>query len=640
MSALDPAVPLPAEAQALRNRCFHPGGSFVPFSHEAIEQSVGARFEAMVRRHPGRVAVRTPARSLTYDALNRAVNRIARAILAVGVPASAPVAVIVEHGVDAVVAMLAVLKAGRIYVPIDPAAASAHGAHVLEDTEAALVLTHGREWSRAAALAGARALLDIDEIGPDAEDADPELTVPPSALAYVLYTSGSAGPAKGVVQEHKSLLHQVKRETNSLHVCVDDRLILLRSTAAIGGVRVALGALLNGASVHPLRLAPGAHHELVDTLARDGITIYDSTPTTFRHFAAGLAGESFPDLRLIRLSSEPASSRDVDLYRRHFHPPCILVNSLGLTEVGGSARHYFVDAETRVPEGTLPVGHAVEGVDVLLVDAEGREIATGSVGEIAVRSRYLPPGYWRRPDLTSARYRPDPGGGDARVYRTGDVGRMLPDGCLLHLGRRDARVKVRGSFVDLAEVERRLLTLDVVKEAVVVAREAAPDEQRLVAYLVSDRTPAPTASALRRALAGALPDHMIPAAFVTLPALPLTPTGKVDRGALLAPGRERPDLDTAFVPPSTPLEHAVAGIWADALALDRVGIHDDFFEIGGHSLLAMRVVEEVRRRGPAGIPLESLLQCSTVAAMAEGLVRALESLPADAAEPPGGSASG
>jgi acyl carrier protein len=280
---------------------------------------------------------------------------------------------------------------------------------------------------------------------------------------------------------------------------------------------------------------------------------------------------------------------------------------------------YFLDEETPISGHVLPVGYPAEDKEILLLDEDGAELGDDAVGEIAVRSRYLAPGYWRRPDLTAAVFRPDPAGGPERIYRTGDLGRRLPDGCLLHLGRKDFQVKIRGFRVEGAEVEGALLSLPQVREAVVVAREDRPGERRLVAYLVPTARPAPTVSVLRKALADALPDYMVPTAFVVLDAVPKTPGGKVDRRALPAPGRARPDLDQPLVAPRTPVEAALCALWRDVLGLDEVGIHDNFLDLGGHSLAVSQIVARVSETLHVDLPLRTVFETPTVAALAAAI---------------------
>lgn len=279
-------------------------------------------------------------------------------------------------------------------------------------------------------------------------------------------------------------------------------------------------------------------------------------------------------------------------------------------------RKFFIDHGTLITGSIVPVGYAVEDNEVLLLDEAGQDVGFNRVGEIAVRRRYIAPGYWRRPDLTATTFLPDRAGGDARIYRTGDLGLMLPDGCLLHLGRKDFQVKIRGHRVEVVEVETALLDRGDIKEAVVVAREDRPGDQRLVAYQVLASHPGPTVGELRGFLRAKVPDYMIPTAFVMLDALPMTLTGKVDRRALPAPGRARLGLASPFAAPYTPTERRLARIWAEVLSLEQVGIHDDFLELGGHSLLAMQVASRVHDAFHVEVPLKSLFESSTVADMA------------------------
>ena len=257
-------------------------------------------------------------------------------------------------------------------------------------------------------------------------------------------------------------------------------------------------------------------------------------PTAFRHFANTLdKGDLFPKLRLLVLGSEPLSSRDVNLYKQYFSPGCVLVNRFGTTETG-NIRWYFMDKQTATPSGSVPVGYAVEDTTVLLLDETGNEPENDQIGEIAVKSHYLSPGYWRRPDLTAAVFSSDPVEPETRVYRTGDMGRILPDGCLLHLGRKDFQVKIRGYRVEVGEVERMLLGHSAIAAAVVAARSDHLEGKRLVAYYVCTDAPPPSSSTLRNFLAARLPSYMVPSAFVRLEVLPRTPSGKVDRQAFRA----------------------------------------------------------------------------------------------------------
>jgi acyl carrier protein len=379
---------------------------------------------------------------------------------------------------------------------------------------------------------------------------------------------------------------------------------------------------LSGAGSFPWYVKEEGLAHLADWLVQEEITVYRSGPRVFREFVSTLTGkEEFPKLRAINLAGEPMRRDDVEVYKKHFSSDCLLINTLGTREVG-PFRVYVIGKETEIIGEIVPVGYAMPDKEVLLLDNDGQKVGFNQVGEIAVRSRYLSMGYWRRPDLTKAKFLPDTESGDRRIYLTGDLGRMSLDGCLRHLGRKDFQIKIRSLKVDVSEVEKALANHPGVKEAIVTSRQDPSGDAQLVAYFVPSSHLAPTVSGLRNFLQGKLPDYMIPSAFIKLDAIPLTSTGsgKVDRRALPDPGKGRPDLDTPYVAPRTPVEEEVAKIWTKILALNLVGIHDNFLELGGHSLAATRVVSHVLKTFQVEIPLRSLFEAPTVAEMAAVIV--------------------
>jgi acyl-coenzyme A synthetase/AMP-(fatty) acid ligase len=419
--------------------------------------------------------------------------------------------------------------------------------------------------------------------------------VTPDAIAYILYSSGTTGEPKGIFQNHRNVLHKVMNYTNTSHLATEERLSLLVSLGFSAAVPNVFAALLNGAALFPFSLKEGGLANLSKRLIEERITIYQSVTSVFRNFVDTLSGaEEFPELRLIDLFGDPVLPGDIERYKKYFSVHCLLRNRMASTELG-DALQYFVSKETPIKGGVVPVGHPVQDKEILLLDEAGRDVGFNQLGEIVVRSRYLALGYWGKPELTRATFLSDPRGGNGRIYRTGDLGYKLPDGCLVHVGRNDFQVKVRGYRFEVSEIERLLLNLTAVKAAVVVAREDQddPGEQRLVAYLVPDNCPAPSVSELRDFLKDKLPDYMVPSAFVFLDRLPLTHNGKIDRKALPVPDQCRPELEEIYVAPRTPVEEMIAEIWAEVLKLDRVGVHDNFFDLGGHSLLATQIISKV-----------------------------------------------
>jgi amino acid adenylation domain-containing protein len=593
------------------------------FPAEDIEQSIAERFEKQVAAYPERIAVQCGDTRLTYAELNAAANRLARAILETA-GKSERVVLLYDQGAPVVVAVLAVLKAGKTYVPLDPTYPVARLSELLTDAEAGLVLTTDRHLSLGEQLvrADSLALLNADSVNPDGPPDNLGLQISPDSLAYMLYTSGSTGRPKGVVQRHRNLLHFVRTYSNNLGITPQDRIAWLHSITFSASNMNVYPALLNGATLLPHDVKTRGVLELAALLRAERVTMCQCVPTVLRHFLASLSeGERFPALRVFELAGEPLFRRDVELFRRYLDPRCLLVNRLAFTEASVAAQH-FIAAETGLNGNAIPVGRPVGNMEILVLDDQGHPVGPEQVGEITLRSQYLSPGYWRRPDLTNKAFSEENGSGK-RTYRTGDLGRLRADGLLEYAGRKDFRVKIRGYTIEVAEIEAALLGLGSVQQAVVAAREDRRGDQSLVAYAVPSAGARPTTAELRALLSARLPDYMIPSAFMLLDSLPVTSTGKVDRLALPTPPEPEGELPEGYTAPRTETERLLAEIWAEVFRLQRVGIHDDFFALGGHSLLAAQVVARVRQALEVDLPLSALFESPTVAELA-GRVRGAE----------------
>jgi amino acid adenylation domain-containing protein len=590
---------------------------FVPFERIAIEQSLARRFAEQVSKGPERVAVKVGLSSLTYAALDRQANRMAHAILAQGLRPS-PIAVVVAQGLSVIPAILGVLKAGRIYVPLETALGGERLGYMLRDSGATAALVNGSAMSSVRAIAGPYVdLIDIDDLAPGLGTETPSVEVGADAPAYIYYTTGSTGQPKGVVDSHRNVLHNVMRYTNTLCIGRNDRLTLLQSPSFSGAVSSMFCALLNGATSLPFDVRHASGSELADYIDHEGVTIYHSVPAIFRSYLRG--DRVFPKVRVVRLEGDQSGRVDVALFRRHFSPGCVLSNGLGTTETG-LARRFLLGRDTPLAGDIVPVGDAVDDMDVAVLDGAGAPVEVGEVGEIAVRSDYLALGYWNRPDLTERAFTPDAAG--RRTYRTGDLGRLRADGCLEHLGRKDSLVKIRGVSVSLTMVEAVLASLPNIREAVVAATTDAHDMRRLIAFYVAADGAEPTASEMRRQLAERLPPQMLPARYVRVAALPLNQNLKVDRAALPAAPRERPELDHAYAPPEDPTQTELVHIWQELLEVRPVGIRDDFFDLGGDSLLASAMMAAVEDALGIEASPAILLSGSTIEHVAANLARA------------------
>lgn len=612
---LSPSSNLPPEQEAIRAKCFHPSGTFIEFPQEEIEQSIPERFEKIVRGFPDRLAVRTKSRTLTYDELNKAANRLARAILTQRGQGQEPVALCLRDGVQLITAHLAVLKAGKFSLGLDPSASPDRRAHLLSDSQAPLVVTDAETGLIARhGVNREQQLINMDEAVSSTGEQDLGLAISPHDYSYLRYTSGSTGQAKGALKTHRHVMHAVMNATNYFHICAADRSMLLSRSSCLG--KYAFEVLLNGAALCPFYIADEGLAYLADWLIQEQMTLYNSFPTAFRHFLNALPGtRNFSKLRLIRLADEPVYKSDVELYRKHFSSDCLFVNSFCSTETGPMCV-YFLDKAMDLPSTSVPAGFPVDGMEVLVLDEHGNQVGSNQPGEIAVRSRYLSSGYWGRPELTQEKFFSGPQTEEEPTYLTGDLGQFSEDGCLQLLGRKDFQVKIRSFRVDVGEVEAELAVHPGVKEVAVIGKKDHSENTRLVAYLVPHSQPSPTVSSLRAFLKDRLPDHMIPTAFVTLDKLPLLSAGKVDRRALPDPGHARPELDTPSVTPGTAIERELCRIWTQVLGLGQLGIHDNFFDLGGDSLMATRVVSQVIETFQVDFPLKALFDSPTVAEMA------------------------
>ena len=584
------------------------------FESEWIESSIPGRFESVVARYPERLAVKMRERALTYTELNRAANRIARAVLSQTGPGSEPVAILFEHGIDVIAAILGVLKAGKFYVAIDSSFPAERVGYILKDSQARLIVTNQRNIGLASSHAGcACAFLNIDEI--DSRFTEENLAIPIAAddLLLIGYTSGSTGVPKGVVATHSVVAQTVRSAAERKRICVDDRLTLLQLLAFGSGHGHLYISLLNGAAVFPFDAKMAGVESLAQWLGEEKITVYHSSPSLFRLVAESLAGrDQLLDLRLVHLSGAPVTRLDFELYKSNFGAQTLLEFGMGSTEARGICSA-IVDHTFSYPEAGTPIGYPHQHNKVLLLDENGREVAPGEVGEIAVMGRHLSFSYWNQPDLTQTKFRSV--GSDERIFLTGDLGRMRSDGLLIHLGRKDLMVKIRGYRIELTEIENALLAHPQIQEAGIAAWGQEAGQEYLVAYVVTRGGMAPTVSGLRSFLSATLPDYMVPSVFMFLQSLPLT-NGKLDRKALPRPDRGRPDLDQRYIAPANEIETKLVQIWEALLDIHPVGVHDNFFELGGHSLTAARIVSRVIESFQLQLPLEALFQSPTIAAMA------------------------
>jgi amino acid adenylation domain-containing protein len=551
-------------------------------------------FEAQVERTPDAAAVVFDGGQLSYAELNRRANRLAHHLRSLGVGPDVRVGICVERSPEMMVGLLALLKAGGAYVPLDPAYPADRLAYMLADSAPAAVLTQARLRDRVAGTDAPVLELDGDAARWAGEpEENPERgALRPSHLMYVMYTSGSTGRPKGVAIQHRNVVNRLAWLQRDWGLEPGDAILQSTTLSFDVSVYEILWPISVGGRVVLARtegqMDPGY---LVETIQRERIGTVNFVPSMLQLFLEHPDVERCTFLKRAPCGGEALSPMLARRFRERL-PWVSLHNRYGPTEAATSVSMRV----ERLPGGgtPMPIGRPVSNTRVYVLDARGEPVPAGVAGELYIGGAGVGRGYLGRPELTAERFVADPFGAEpgARLYRTGDLARWLPDGTIEFLGRTDFQAKVRGFRIEPGEIEARLMEHPDVREAVVLVREDAPGDKRLVAYVLGEETAG--ADVLRAHLGESLPDYMIPAAYVRLDSFPLTPNGKLDRGALPAPADEA-YARQGYEAPEGETEEALAEIWAEVLGLERVGRWDDFFQLGGHSLLAVRVVSRVQQ---------------------------------------------
>lgn len=573
--------------------------------------------EAQAVRQPDAPALVAGARRLSYGELNRRANQIAHGLRRRGVTPGALVGLCLDRCAEMVVGLLGVLKAGAAYVPVDPAQAAVRLAPQMAQSGASILLTQASSDHAWPGFDGVT--LDVGTAFAEEPDTDLDVTLSPDELAYVIYTSGSTGVPKGVAVSHRNLVNYTLAMAGQLELQEPLQFATVSTLSADLGNTAIFPALTSGGCLHVINYETATDGRLFGAyLAQEPIDVLKIVPSHFKALLTTGEGQALCPRKVLLFGGEPLSWELIDRVRQQ--GTCALVNHYGPTETTvGALTGSLTETDGERLARTVPIGRPLDNLEAYILDERQEPVPVGVAGELYLGGAGVARGYWNQPDRTAERFVPNPHAAQpgARLYRTGDRTRFLPDGSIEFLGRVDHQVKIRGFRIEPGEIEAVLRQHPALQDAVVTVREDAGGEPYLAAYLVAPGQE-PIGRTIQDFLRSRLPDYMVPATVVCLPAFPLTANGKVDRRALPEPDRDGNGV-RRFVAPRTSTEEILAGFWSDVLKRDGIGIHDNFFDLGGHSLLATQVMSRLRQAFCVDLPLRTVFESPSIAQLADAV---------------------
>jgi amino acid adenylation domain-containing protein len=586
-------------------------------------------FEEQVARSPDAIALIFKDQRLSYQALNRKANQLAHYLKSLGVGPDTLVAVNMDRSIDLVISLLAIIKAGGAYVPLDPTYPPQRLTFMLDDAKAQVILTHSSLVTQFQDYASQLVCFDKFWINLDQENTDNlRCNTSPSNLAYVIYTSGSTGQPKGVMVPHKALVNHMLWMQDAFPLAHNDKVLQKTPFGFDASVWEFFAPIISGAQL--ILAEPEMHKDasmLVHAIKEQAITVVQFVPSILDILKDCPELCECTNLKRVFCGGEALNN---NLLQSLFAKLDISIcNLYGPTEACIDATYWHCNKNFN--SSVVPIGRPIYNTEIYILDPHLQPVPIGVIGEIYIGGDGLARGYLNRPELTAEKFISHSFNKDrqTRLYKTGDLARYLPDGTIEFLGRIDSQVKVRGFRIELGEIESVLELHTQIRDGAVGVYEPVPGDKRLVAYLVAQGGAAPALSELQDFLKQQLPEFMIPSAFVFLDELPLTPNGKLDRNALPMPDMNRQELDVDFIAPRSQVEKALAEIWCDVLRVNRAGIHDNFFDLGGQSLLATQVITRVSGQLSVEIPLATLFEMPTIADLAKLIENTRASAPND-----------
>ena len=583
-------------------------------------------FEAQVERTPDAIAVVCENEQLTYRDLNVRANRLAHTLRKLGVGPEVPVGVFLERSLEVVISLLAILKAGGVYLPLDPAYPKQRIGFMLDDSKASVLLTLERLIQDLPEHRAQVVCLDSEAEAIAIDSAEnPLSSSEPENLAYIIYTSGSTGQPKGVLVSHGSIAEHCRDAVKFYELEPADRVLQFASISFDLSLEQILPTLIVGARLVVMGREVWRPSEFHNKASEFGLTVVDLPTGYWQELVQEWAAEPEPaasaQYRLFLVGGDTMLPETLSLWQQTSLRSVRLINAYGPTEATITATAFEI--ARRPGEASklhrVPIGRPLANRVIYILDKHCNPVPIGVPGELHIGGMSLARGYLNRPDLTADKFIPDPFSEmvGARMYKTGDLARHLPDGNIEYIGRTDHQVKIRGFRIELGEIEAALAQHPSVRQAVVSTHQDVDGEKRLLAYIVGDREHPPTASVLRTFLKEKMPEYMVPAVFTMLDSLPTMPNGKVDRRALPKPDHARPAMEKTFLAPRDALELQLAGLWEEVLNVRPIGVTDNFFDLGGHSLLAVRLFALIEKRLGKKLPLAALFRGATIEGLAD-----------------------
>ena len=573
-------------------------------------------FESQVERTPNATAVIFENQELTYRELNVQSNRLAHHLKKLGVGPDVLVGICMERSLEMVIGLFGILKAGGAYVPIDPALPSERISYMMQDANCPVLLTQQKFVEQLPGHDAEVLCLDTNSSAwANESEENVESGVTPKHLAYMIYTSGTTGNPKGVLIPHRGICNRLFWIQDVIELSGSDRVLQKTPFSFDVSVGEFFWPLMAGACLVVAK--PEGHLDsryLAETIISKQITSVHFVPSMLQVFLEEEHSVHCTSLRRVMCSGEALSYELQERFYKRFDVP--LYNLYGPTEASVEVSSWACQLGSE--RSIVPIGRPIANLRLYILDSHMNVVPIGVAGELYIGGTGVGRGYHKRPELTAEKFIPDPftNETDARLYKTGDLARYLPDGVIEYLGRIDHQVKIRGFRIEIGEIEEVLAGHPAIQEVVVLAVADATGSQQLVAYYKPDLQNPPNTQELRTYLKEKLPDYMVPAGFVAVPEMPLTSNGKLNRSALPAFERGRDHLTVEYAEPRTPVELSLAGIWSEVLQIERIGIHDHFFELGGHSLLATQIITRIRRDLQIDLPVRKLFECPTVAELA------------------------